>query len=828
MTIDARLVAPALACWVSAGVLIAFPRAAAVIAAALWLATGFTGAAVLCLLRRRRARPGVRARAVVGGTVVCVAAAAVAASAVAFALPARQPAELTAGSGGHVVTAVAQVDSLPHGAAGGSAFGAGGRVRFMATLTRVESAAGTVEGRMPALVTARGVEDPERSIDIGAIVVLKGTLRPAAPEERSAFFLSSSAPATLTAPSSGVLAATNLLRARFSAAADALPGDGGALLPGLSIGDVSAVGDELDIAMKLSSLSHLTAVSGANCAVVIAVIMLVTGLIGLGRTTRVVIALTALLGFVVLVTPGSSVLRAAVMATIVAFSMAAGRPGRGIPALSAAIITLVVVDPWMARDYGFALSVLATAGLLALAPLLARSLGRHLPHALAAAIALPLAAQLACQPVLILLNPSVPLYGVGANLLAEPAAPIATVLGLIACLLMPWAPGVGYACAQVAWLPSAWIAAVAEVCASLPASQLPWLDGAAGLAAMTLIVIVVIILAVPARAGPTARVAPVDKGAPVRPVRVSPVPRARAAPHAGRMLRVAAAVSLLVFCGGYLGAFVGVSVSSSLGRPTDWQLAACDIGQGDAVLVRDDDAHGLIDVGPDPKPLTACLEHLGIARIDLLVLTHYDRDHVGGVDAVVGRVGTALVGRPTDAHGQAIVDALVRGGADVRYAASGDHGSLGTLDWQVLWPTAGARSMQSGNEGSVTVAFAGRGIRSVFLGDLDESAQDALLRTGRVRPVDVAKVAHHGSADQSERLYRALGARVALISVGAKNDYGHPTERLLGLLGRVQTRPFRTDLQGLTLVSSGTDGTLEVWTERQASASALRVPGARR
>ncbi|WP_308464827.1 ComEC/Rec2 family competence protein [Rathayibacter soli] len=809
-TVDARLVAPALACWGAAGVVIAIPQAAAVIALVLWLAAGAGGTAALWLLRSA-ARAQTRGRATAGGIVVCLAAAAVAASAIAFALPTRQPPALTDDPGSHVITAVAQVDSLPQRAAGGGAFDAGGRVRFRATLSQVDSAAGTVAGRMPVLVTARGVEDAERSIDIGATVTLKGTLRPAAPEERSAFFLNSSEPASLIAPATGVLSSTNLLRAQFSAAARALPGDGGALLPGLSIGDVSAVGDELDTSMKLSSLSHLTAVSGANCAVVIAVMMLVTGLVGLGRTTRVVIALTALLGFVVLVTPGPSVLRAAVMATIVVFSMAAGRPGRGIPALCAAVIALLVADPWMARDYGFALSVLATAGLLVLAPPLARSLGRHMPHALAAAIALPLAAQLACQPVLILLNPSVPLYGVGANLLAEPAAPIATVLGLIACLLMPWAPGIGYACAQVAWLPSAWIAAVADVCASLPASQLPWLGGAAGLAAMALMVAIVIFVAVPGR-----------------PESTKPAPPAIEARRAGHRLRAVAGVALVVFCGCYLGAFVATSVGSSLGRPGDWQLAACDIGQGDAVLLQDGDAHGLVDVGPEPKPLTACLDSLGVARIDLLVLTHYDRDHVGGVDAVVGRVGIALVGRPTDAHGQSIVDALARGGADVRFAASGDHGSLGRLEWHVLWPSAGARTMQTGNEGSVTVSFAGRGIRSVFLGDLDEGAQDALLRSGRVGSVDVVKVAHHGSADQSERLYRALGARLALISVGAKNSYGHPTERLLGILRRMQARAVRTDVQGLALVSSSAGGTLELWTQRQVSSDALQVPGVRR
>jgi competence protein ComEC len=272
---------------------------------------------------------------------------------------------------------------------------------------------------------------------------------------------------------------------------------------------------------------------------------------------------------------------------------------------------------------------------------------------------------------------------------------------------------------------------------------------------------------------------------------------------------------------------VGAGVGLRLARPANWQLAACDIGQGDAVLVRDGTAHGLVDVGPDPKPLAACLNTLEVTRIDLLVLTHYDQDHVGGIEAVIGRVGVALVGQPTDARDQGIIDRLARGGADVRVAGSGDRGTLGRLAWQVLWPTAGARSMQTGNEGSVTVSIAGGGIRSILLGDLDEHAQDALLRSGRSRPVDVVKVAHHGSADQSERLYQALHARVALISVGAGNDYGHPTAKLLGILARTNTKAFRTDLQGMVLVAAGPSGSLRVWTQRQASPAAMRTPGER-
>ena len=173
-----------------------------------------------------------------------------------------------------------------------------------------------------------------------------------------------------------LLAATDELRRAFLATATDLPDPGGGLLPGLAIGDTTAVGGELDAAMKASSLSHLTAVSGANCAVVVGIAWAVASAIGVRRGLRVAAALVTLTGFVVLVTPQASVLRAGVMAGVVLLALALGRPLRGLPVLCLAVLGLLVVDPWLARDYGFALSVLATAGLLVLAGPLAAALSR--------------------------------------------------------------------------------------------------------------------------------------------------------------------------------------------------------------------------------------------------------------------------------------------------------------------------------------------------------------------------------------------------------------------------------------------------------------------
>src|SRR5690606_31929921 len=231
-------------------------------------------------------------------------------------------------------------------------------------------------------------------------------------------------------------------------------------------------------------------------------------LLGAPLLLRIGVAAVTLLGFVVLVTPEPSVLRAAVMAGVALGAVALGRPALGVPVLCAAVLVLLIADPWLARSYGFALSALATAGLLLLAGPLAGALTRVLPGWLATVLSIPLAAQLACQPVILLLDPALPLYGVPANLLAAPAAPVATVLGLIACLVGPLVPPLGSVLAGLAWLPSSWIAAVATLFAALPGARGIWPGGLLGVALLVVVEVAALVGALgPARARRVARAA---------------------------------------------------------------------------------------------------------------------------------------------------------------------------------------------------------------------------------------------------------------------------------------------------------------------------------
>jgi competence protein ComEC len=271
-------------------------------------------------------------------------------------------------------------------------------------------------------------------------------------------------------------------------ACDGLPADERGLLPGLVDGDVSAVPPSMHVDLRLTGLTHLEAVSGENVSVMLAVTLAVARTIGLRRRWRIGLSALALLGFVVVARPSPSVLRAAVMGGLVLLAMMAGRRISPLPALSAAVLVLVCVDPFLARSIGFVLSVCATAALLTLAPVWTERLSRHLPRPIAATIAIPAAAQLACTPVLLLAFGQLTPYAVPANLLAAPAVAPATVLGVVcASLAALWAP-LGIPVAWAGAVPTALIAVVARSVANLPGAGLRWPGGWRSEAAVLVII----------------------------------------------------------------------------------------------------------------------------------------------------------------------------------------------------------------------------------------------------------------------------------------------------------------------------------------------------
>jgi competence protein ComEC len=569
--------------------------------------------------------------------------------------------------------------------------------------------------------------------------------------------------------------AAGVLRAGLQRACEPLPDDAGGLLPGLVVGDTSRLDPALEEDFRTTGMTHLNAVSGANVAIILGVVLLVVRWTRAGPVLTAAVCALALVGFVILARPSPSVLRAAAMGAIGLLGLASGRPRAALPALGAGIAVLIVVDPELAGDAGFALSVLATAGLLLLAPRWRDALTRRgWPTCAAEALAVPAAAQLACGPVIAGLSGTVSLVAVPANLLVVPAIPPATLLGVAAAVLSPvWPAGAEFAAWAAHW-PARWLVLVATYGARVPAGALPWPDGVPG---AVLLAVTTVALLVAAR----------------RPI----------------VRRLVAVVSV----GAMLGA-LPVRLLASGWPPAGWLIVACAVGQGDAVVLPAGSGRAVVvDAGPEPNAVDHCLRRLGVRQVAVFVVSHFHADHVGGVAGVFrGRQVGAVVTPtwPEPQGGRAVVGRRAAAARTPVYAIGpGWSYVVGGLRLTALGPTEPLHGTNSDPNNNSLVLLARTGGRTMLLpGDAETEEQQELLSAlgPAALRADVLKVAHHGSAYQEPRFLDAVDPAVALVSVGLGNDYGHPNAALLARLGHDGARVLCTDIGGDLAAVATTSG----------------------
>jgi competence protein ComEC len=616
-------------------------------------------------------------------------------------------------------------------------------------------------------MSARGLvlgSDPGwRGLLPGQRVRAEGTLLPPRRGDLRAAVISARKAPELVGRPPWAQRAAGVLRAGLQRACAPLPHDAGGLLPGLVVGDTSRLDPALSDDFRTTGMTHLNAVSGANVAIVLGVVLFAARWARAGPVVIAVVCAAALVGFVILARPSPSVIRAAVMGGIGLLGLATGRPRVALPALAGAVALLLGWDPELAADPGFTLSVLATAALLLVAPVWRDALQRRgWPAWAAEALAVPAAAQVACGPVIAGISGTVSLVAVPANLLVVPAITPATLLGVTAALLSPvWPSGAGFA-AWLGYWPAKWLVVVATYGARVPAGALPWPGGVFG---ALLLAVITVALLVAAR----------------RPV----------------VRRLVAVVAL----GGVLGA-LPVRLLASGWPPADWIVVVCSVGQGDAIVLPAGAGRAVvIDAGPEPEAIDHCLRRLAVRQVVLFVVSHFHADHVGGVAGVFrGRSVLAVAGPdwPEPVAGRAEVVAAA-GRLPLHVIQPGWSYAVGGLQLSALGPFVVLHGTNSDpNNNSLVLRARVRGETVLLPGDAETEEQDELLDhlAGRALRADVLKVAHHGSAYQEPRFLDAVDPAVALVSVGKDNVYGHPNANLLARLVRGGARVWRTDQAG--------------------------------
>lgn len=580
------------------------------------------------------------------------------------------------------------------------------------------------------------------------------------------------------------------------------------LLPGLILGDRSQQSDEIDSAMKVAGLSHLSAVSGAHTSLVASAATLLFRSLRLPRPLVIAAFLSTLLLFVQVVGMQPSILRAAIMGAIGAWALFFGRGAQALPLLSLSTLVNLSIWPELIHEVGFQLSVAATAGIvLAAQPLegwLHKHLARFLPDILArflsASLSISATAQLACQPILLTFIDYVSTYSLVANLVATPLLPFITVPGTLAAGLTVVTPSISQIIFHVVAVPATAVGWIATTLVSLPAAKLPWPEGIAstGLIILHWGASAIILLRLLRRQREAKPPVKVFNSAPIRQWLLPTLDRRLSLSHVTQSVIVVIAVVAHV-------AVFWPTKSTAIDE--QWDVIGCDVGQGDMFLVRTGvDSAMVIDAGPDAALAQRCLAQAKIASIDVLVVTHLHADHYGGAEAIINtmRPDQIIYSTGTDPSYDPDIAGLP-GQAQQANASKVqiiDHAALDeNHPVQLRW-TIVAANIQSASENNASIVLYieiyrhGRIIEALFTGDLEEDEAARLLEQNRLpTDVDILKVGHHGAQNGGTEILEHTSPKIALIGVGENNTYGHPHEDILTTLG-ANTPTLRTDDDG--------------------------------
>jgi competence protein ComEC len=581
------------------------------------------------------------------------------------------------------------------------------------------------------------------------------------------------------------------------------------LARGFVLGDDERIDAAMVEDFRRAGLSHLLAVSGQNVALLALLVMPLLAALGMPLRTRLLWILAAIAVYVPLAGGGPSIVRAGVMGALTLLATLAGRRSSRLYALVVAALVTLAIDPGIAADVGWQLSFAAVLGILALAgPLrdaLAARIGtRGWRRALAEGAAVTVAATLATAPLIAFHFEALSTMTLVANLLALPAVAPAMWLGMLVSIGAQ-VPGFPAAVPNALAAPLlAYIATVARWCGRPDWAYLQVHIGLGGLVA-SYALLVLTALGVPASMR-RRRIAALRHSRPAQErCNALGIPESRKALHRD-WRRVLGVVLLLVAF--LLVALIGFGWSGPREHqvpPTHGlRVTVLDVGQGDAILLQPADAAPvLVDGGPPGDGLAAKLSEAGVDALGFSVVTHEEADHAGGIEELLGRfpAGTLLYAR----LGRQLRAEARTAESDPTRLAAGDTIRSGGLRLEVLWPPAEllAEPLGAADPNSQALVLLARWGKFSMLLSADAEAGEVPIDPG---PVDVLKVAHHGSDDPGlGALLDRTTPRLAVISVGGGNSYGHPTPGTLAELAAHEILTLRTDEAGNIVIDADQD-----------------------
>jgi competence protein ComEC len=568
-------------------------------------------------------------------------------------------------------------------------------------------------------------------------------------------------------------------RVRAAIARSLAPGASGerrAVIAAVVLGEDEGLSPDLRDQFRASGLYHLLAVSGQNVAYVVAGMLALAWLLGVSRWIGQIGALVAVGGYLMAVGWQPSVVRAGVAGGLASLAWLAGRARDRWYFLLVGAAVLLAWNPYSLLEPGFQLSFGAVGSIFLLVPRIEAWLtGYPVPRGLATALAVSIACGGVTAPILMLHFQAAPLFTVASNAVA--GAVVAPLLGL-ALISTALASVLPEAALALGWV-NGWLAAYLAGCArffgSLPHAQLTSWKSLAALAALALFGFVL----------------------------------SRLPPPRGRRAAVLVAMLAIVVVGWRL------RPDHPAPPPQGLRIVMLDVGQGDGILLQTRAGAVLVDEGPPEAGVANQLHALGVRRLAALVVTHPHRDHVGGAAEIVDSLPVGFVldpVEPTDSPDEAALEREARSrGVRIVAARVGQLFQLGELRIRVLWPDGPGQPAEDPHEHGVVLLASYGQFDALLTGD-SESPVTLPLRPPEV---ELLKVAHHGSSDDGlGELLRLVRPKIALISAGEGNDYGHPAPSTLSALTSFpELALYRTDEDGrITVESDGTS--FSVRTER--------------